>query len=152
MQVLGAQFDLIEQMFKTAGVDFTELKSIPLDEQFFDTHENLRLVNSFLYVFAKIQDKIGGKLFKSILLELKEIDSESIPLKDVLHILAKLDIIEDEQDWEKLRELRNILSHEYPVDTAERIQHIEFAMECFTLLENIFVNLKLYCMKQKMIS
>ena len=40
----------------------------------FDDYSNVRVVNSFLFDFLKIQDKIGTKLFKKILYVAKEID------------------------------------------------------------------------------
>jgi hypothetical protein len=108
---------------------------------FFDAYENTRIVNSFLFNFAKLQDKIGAKLFKTVLYELKEIDDMAMPMIDVLNLLEKLNIIADQQRWEELRELRNILSHEYPFDIEERIENIQLALDGYSTLKTIYQGL-----------
>jgi len=61
---------------------------------------------------------------------------------DVLHKLEKLNILNASEQWDKLRETRNILAHEYPFDTEERLENITLAMEGFVELEKIYVTLK----------
>jgi hypothetical protein len=65
---------------------------------------------------------------------------------DVLHILEKLDILENMDDWERLRELRNALSHEYPLDIQERVENIGLALTGYEKLRKIYFRLKQYCL------
>ena len=61
---------------------------------------------------------------------------------DVLNRLEKLNILDATEQWERLREIRNILAHEYPFDTEERIENITLAMEGFIELKTIYSSLK----------
>ena len=151
MSILSIQFDLLERLFKSCEIDYLEIKKNTLSSSFFDEHQNLRLTNSFLFGFSKIQDKIGAKLFKKVLFELKELDDDSVPMRDVLNILEKLKIIQNTEDWERVREIRNLLTHEYPLDSEERIENIEQCLLAYDILKSIYIQLREYCLNQKLI-
>jgi len=142
MEELENIFQSCDRLFIQADIDYRDIKEIGLSEDFFDDYYSIRIVNSFLFNFSKLQDKIGAKLFKKILYELKEIDSYSISMIDVLNILEKLNIINSTIEWDRLREIRNILSHEYPLNSKERIENIELALEGYLLLKDIYKNIK----------
>jgi len=135
-------FNMCDVMFVNADIDYDELTSIDITEKFFEDYKNTRIVNSFLFNFSKLQDKIGAKLFKKTLYELKEIDSFSIGMIDVLNLLEKLEIVEDATDWDNLREIRNILAHEYPLDIDERVENIQLALNGYQNLKKIYNRLK----------
>ena len=82
-------FKIIDAMMDNCKIDYNELKSQNIDSGFFEEYQNIRIVNSFLFSYSKIQDKIGAKLFRKVLYELKEIDDENMPMKDILNILEK---------------------------------------------------------------
>lgn len=92
----------------------------------------------------KAQDKIGAKLFRLILFELKEINNFAVPMKDILNQLEKLRVLYAVEDWDRLREIRNILAHEYSDDTKSEIINIKIAMNGFQLLSKIFANINNY--------
>jgi len=135
-------FNLCDTMFANADIDFNELMNSEIDETFFSDYTNTRIVNSFLFNFSKLQDKIGAKLFKKVLYELKEIDTFSVPMIDVLNQLEKLEILKDTREWDELREIRNILSHEYPLDIEERVENIYLVLKNYEVLKSIYGNLK----------
>jgi len=135
-------FEHIDKMLVGCNIDYDALSHSQIDVHFFDTYENTRIVNSFLFNFGKLQDKIGAKLFKQVLYELKEIDTFEQPMLDVLHLLEKMKIIDNVLQWEKLREIRNILAHEYPFEIEERVENIALAMEGFISLKEVYVALK----------
>ena len=135
-------FLMIDSMMENATMDYDALQHASIDASFFEDYNNTRIVNSFLFNFSKLQDKIGAKLFKTVLYELKEIDTFSLSMIDVLHKLEVLDILESIEQWERLREIRNILAHEYPFDIAERIENIGLAMEGFKELQDIYEKMK----------
>jgi len=139
---LEAIFDICDSMFQNAQIDFECLIKSEMNEKFFEDYNNVRIVNSFLFNFSKLQDKIGAKLFKKFLYELKEIDKENMPMLDILNLLEKLQIIDDSKKWDELREIRNSLSHDYPNNIAERIENIELALKGYTILKEIYDNLK----------
>ena len=134
-------FKIIDTMMDNCKIDYNELKFQNIDSGFFEEYQNIRIVNSFLFSYSKIQDKIGAKLFRKVLYELKEIDDENMPMKDILNILEKLSILEKASDWDRLREIRNSLAHEYPFDIEERIENIHLALEGFELLQTIYKNI-----------
>jgi len=135
-------FNLCDTMFANADIDFNELMNSEIDETFFSDYSNTRIVNSFLFNFSKLQDKIGAKLFKKVLYELKEIDTFSVPMIDVLNQLEKLEIVKETREWDELREIRNILSHEYPLDIEERVENIYLVLKNYEVLKSIYGNLK----------
>jgi len=141
-EVLSSMFEHIDKMLVGCNIDYNALSRSQIDVHFFDTYENTRIVNSFLFNFGKLQDKIGAKLFKQVLYELKEIDTFEQPMLDVLHLLEKMKIIDNVLQWEKLREIRNILTHEYPFEIEERVENIALAMEGFISLKEVYVALK----------
>ena len=142
MNELKEIFNMCDVMFVNADIDYDELTSMDITEKFFEDYKNARIVNSFLFNFSKLQDKIGAKLFKKTLYELKEIDSFSIGMIDVLNLLEKLEIVEDATDWDNLREIRNILAHEYPLDIDERVENIQLALNGYQNLKKIYNRLK----------
>ncbi len=142
MNELKEIFNMCDVMFANADIDYNELISTNITETFFEDYNNTRVVNSFLFNFSKLQDKIGAKLFKKALYELKEIDSYSIAMIDVLNRLEKLEIVEDSSEWDSLREIRNILAHEYPLDIDERVENIALALDGYKQLKKIYIKLK----------
>jgi len=134
----------IDTMLKNAEIDYDALMQSDINPTFFEDYNKTRIVNSFLFNFGKLQDKIGAKLFKQVLYDMKEIDSFSLSMLDVLHLLEKKEILSDITQWERLREIRNILAHEYPFDVEERIENISLALEGFDELKKIYLKLRLY--------
>lgn len=131
-------FKVCDQMMKSCDIDHNELQAQDINSDFFDDYTNTRLVNSFLFNFAKLQDKIGAKLFRQVLYDLKEIDNPNLSMIDILNLLEKLEIIEDVKDWDSLRAIRNALAHEYPFDIDERITNIEIAIDRYLILKKIY--------------
>ncbi len=139
---LEAMFLNIDTMLKSCNIDYSELKKSDINKEFFDDYSRTRVVNSFLFNFGKLQDKIGAKLFKQVLYEIKELDSFSLTMIDILNMLEKFNILDSAAQWERLREIRNILAHEYPFDIIERVENIQLALEGFEDLKSIYIKLK----------
>ena len=141
MEELKELFHLIDKIVKNALIDYNDLIKKDIDIDFLEDVDNRRLANSFLFYFSKLQDKIGAKLFKKFLYEIGEIDTYSIPFRDVLDILEKLEIL-NSNDWLKIREVRNELSHDYPFDIEDSIENLKLAMKFFPKIINIYTKLK----------
>jgi len=151
MQVLNDDFKTLDLLFESCNMDYEALQSQKIDENFFSDYFNQRIVNSFLFNYIKIQDKMGSKLFKNLLFELKEIEDYSIPMIDILNILERLNILNTRDEWDKLREIRNIITHKYPSDIDERIENIQLALEGYEMLSGIFNHIKSYCSTRRII-
>jgi hypothetical protein len=69
-------------------------------------------IDQFLFRFAKLQDTMGQKLFKNILLYVDE-DVDAKPFIDILNLMEKLSLLESAYVWRELRDSRNELAHNY---------------------------------------
>ena len=69
---------------------------MPLNPVSFErlSKEQIRVIDQFFFRFAKLQDVIGKKLFKEILLVLGE-DIEDVPFIDMLNRLEKIHLFAD---------------------------------------------------------
>lgn len=90
-------------------------KTFPLQEnEIVDIDENdIPLFELLVSRFAKLQDFIGRKIIDKYLQTQGEY-SEKHTMLDKLNLLEKFGIIESVQEWQKMREVRNHLTDEYP--------------------------------------
>jgi len=75
-----------------------------------DSVEHLAYSDQIIYRFSKLQDCMGAKLFKSVLLY--EGENINKPFLDILNQLESIDII-DVDEWFEIRDLRNEIAHDY---------------------------------------
>lgn len=130
------------------GEAVDDLKAfMPLDkDKYISLDKNqVQALDQFLFRFAKLQDAIGRKLFKQILI-LKEDDNlliENMPFIDILNRFERLGILEV-KDWARLRDIRNELAHNYddePEEMAEAINQTYYERDS---LIKIYNNVKVY--------
>ena len=123
-----------------------ELKSImPLDERKYRTllEEEIKTLDQFLFRFAKLQDIMGQKLFRTILLFLKE-EIEGKPFIDILNLMEKLTLLDSADSWKELRDDRNELAHNYedePTIASEIINRLFYKKD---ILIGIYQKIKEY--------
>jgi len=122
----------IDTLFQSCSMDYDELKYYTLDEALFKNHNFVKTLNSFLFNYSKIQDRFEQSFFKKTLLELREINNENIPFRDVLTILEKLNIL-DIKTWDKLIKVKNTITYKHPLD----IKDLKDALESFETLKQI---------------
>jgi uncharacterized protein with HEPN domain len=75
-----------------------------------DSVEHLAYSDQSIYRFSKLQDCMGAKLFKSVLLY--EGENTNKPFLDILNQLETIDII-NVDEWFEIRDLRNEIAHNY---------------------------------------
>jgi len=80
---------------------------------------------------------MGEKLLPQILVTLMEYQS-SMSLKDVLNKLEKLELIPSALRWKEYRELRNVLTHEYPDNENEVLEGMKLAIDAFLEIKTIY--------------
>ncbi len=100
-------------------------------------------IDQFLFRFAKLQDAMGQKLFKSILLYLNE-DIEAKPFIDILNMMEKLHLLESALEWKKLRDNRDELSHNYEDEPEEMSESINILYDKKDMLIGIYNKIKNY--------
>lgn len=116
---------------------------LPVTLQGFEalTPEEISFTDQFIYRFSKLQDLLGRKLFRLILIGLGE-DVENVPFIDLLNKLEKLQLIKSKEQWLTLRELRNQISHEYPYNTEELVNGLNELYLQSQVLSGIWLSLK----------
>ena len=107
------------------------------------TEDEIEHIDQFLFRFAKLQDAMGQKLFKTILLSLNE-DIEGKAFIDILHLMGKLYLLEDANQWRELGDDRNELSHNYEDEPEEMSIAINKLYNKKDILIKIYKNIKEY--------
>ncbi|MGI6394125.1 MAG: hypothetical protein ACOX2F_05275 [bacterium] len=123
--------------------NYEEIKNWTIDEKLFEDREKVKTADAFIFRFIKLQDYMGGTLFKRVLESVGEY-KDNMSLLDELDKLEKLEVIENADEWMRFRKIRNILVHEYP-DNAEQIsQGISKALSSFVTIGKILENITHY--------
>lgn len=97
---------------------------------------NIQSLDQFVLRFGKLQDALGARLFPSVLLYLQE-PFEDRPMIDKLNRLEKLGYLENSEQWQVLRMLRNRFAHEYPDDPDKNAAILMMAIEAVPSLIEI---------------
>ena len=123
---------------------------MPLDAQKYLnlSDDEVGYIDQFLFRFAKLQDAMGQKLFRTILLYLKE-DIEGKPFIDILNLLEKLSLIHSANTWKELRDDRNELAHNYEDEPQQMSETINILFSKKDVLINIYFGIKEYYEKRK---
>ena len=112
--------------------------SFPIDKKSYQNIigniQDLAFSDQIIYRFSKLQDSIGAKLFKSLLLYQGEnIDK---PFLDILNSLEKIDVVNVEE-WFEIRDLRNEIAHDYEDNDTIAIDILNTIYELKNELEKI---------------
>lgn len=125
---------------------FSELKKefvFPIEnDSFNDIIENIQSLaycDQIIYRFSKLQDCIGAKLFKSLLMYQGEDTNK--PFLDILNRLEKMKII-DVDDWFELRDLRNEIAHDYAGNDDLLINILNMIYKNINEINNILNRIK----------
>ena len=113
-------------------------KFMPLTEKTYVnlTDEQIQYIDQFILRYTKLQDTIGNRLFPAILNYLNE-QFEERPMLDKLNRLEKLGYIDNVENWQVVRNIRNKFAHDYPDDPDKNLAHLNVALESVTTLYNI---------------
>ncbi len=77
------------------------------------SEDELPLFELYTSRFSKLQDLMGNALYPKLLASTGE-PVDEMTFIDRLNRLEKLGVIDDAENWMKMRQIRNHLSHEYP--------------------------------------
>ncbi len=81
--------------------------------------ETLEKLSAFTERFAKLQDVLAGAMRHSVILQ----GENPLTFTDVLAVMEKLEIVEDQQEWINMRLLRNKAAHEYTTDGDRQAEY-----------------------------
>jgi len=112
---------------------------MPLDSKGYENlgDREVQIIDQFLFRFSKLQDAMGEKLFKTLLLSLDE-KVENRPFIDILNRMEKIELLKSVQEWRDLRDIRNELAHNYDDDPQESSMVINKIYEKGDILLEIF--------------
>ncbi len=79
-----------------------------------------------IFRFAKLQDLLGRKIFRSIL-DFSGYES-NVPFVEILSELEREGLIEIDK-WMALRDARNAIAHEYPNEEKKIVDELNFIFE-----------------------
>lgn len=125
--------------------------TIPIDKERYKrlSDSEMSFIDQLSFRFGKLQDS-AGRLLRTMLQILGE-DVEGLPFIDILNRAEKLGIIEDAQEWMMLRELRNILTHEYSEDEEDIAKGINKLYDISKRLSDIYKKIRSYGESKKLI-
>lgn len=129
------------QRIEEAYEDIKE--SIPLTVQKYNilSKDEVQAIDQYLYRFSKLQDTLGGKIFK-LLLDIYEPSDENIPFLDLLNKLEKLDFLENVKEWINLRDKRNKIARQYDDEPYEMTQAINDILNQKDILKSVYIKIK----------
>ena len=84
------------------------------------SEDQVSYIDQLILRYLKLQDLMGQKLFMLSLLILEE-DYTDRPFLDIINRLEQLNIIDSAEKWIALREVRNLITHDYPHMTDELV-------------------------------
>jgi len=114
-----------------------------LDAQALEDFDKVKVIDSFIFRFIKIQDLMGNKLFKEMLQVLGEYQV-SMSMLDVLDRLEQLELLKSAELWMGYRNLRNVLTHEYPDNREEVLEGVQVALKVFHDMKCIQSDMQVY--------
>jgi hypothetical protein len=146
----------LSEVLKTANVHLLRLEKAKeeinslgdLEKLDLTEWETLKTIDTFVFRFIKLQDYLGNKVFKEFLKAIGEY-TEGMSFIDVLDKLEKLGIVDNAEDWLKIRELRNRLTHEYPEEETKR--DLKLALKYSNLLKQTLANIESYLLQRRLI-
>lgn len=99
--------------------------------------ENLDMIDAFRVRFCDLQDSLGNKVFRSLLLLEEEQIGTGI---DVINKMEKRGILDSFDSFKKVRNIRNAFSHDYPDSDEAKIELLNDAYQSTTILIKILNN------------
>ena len=120
--------DNLEESYKhltrleTAFNELGKHYQFPIAKSDFDTltkkNQMLAYSDQCIYRFSKLQDCMGAKLFRSVLMYQGE--NTNKPFLDILNQLERVDIL-DVDEWFEIRDIRNEIAHDYDGDDTSAL-------------------------------
>lgn len=87
----------------------------------------LAALDQFAFRFARLQDTLGQRVFRAVLVGRLREPYEERPMRDLLDRLENLRLLSSAERWEEIRAARNALVHDYPDTAAQRAARLNLA-------------------------
>ena len=131
--------------------NYNEMLQFSIDLTLYHDKEKIKTIDAFIFRFIKLQDFMGDKLFKEVLIAVGEY-KDNMALIDCLDKLEKLEVIKNADQWMNYRLIRNKLTHEYSTNQEEMIAGIQLAMTYFKEIKALLDNINKYVQEKNIIN
>ena len=105
----------------------------------------LERLDAFRVRYGDLQDSLGGKVFRSILMTE---DESPLNMADILNRMEKRAILDSADEWRKYRDIRNAFAHDYPDEAIQRVNALNLAFQTSNSIIDIAENVYHYSSKQ----
>lgn len=139
----------LDKNFRRIDFAFGKTKHLlPLNREALDEIDDIQisLIDQYIFRFAKIQDLIGEKLFRLLIVAAGE-EVESLTFNDILNKLERFRILDYAAKWKEIRSLRNEISHEYPLINEEAVLSLNQLFYTLPYLKEVYKNCLLFLEK-----
>lgn len=136
--------------FNRAKNTYNEIINYPINRDIYQDNNKIKTIDAFIFRFIKLQDFMGDKLFKQLLIRVGDY-KDNMSLLDVLDKLEKLEVIDHADQWLDYRTIRNKLTHEYPDNEDEMIEGIKMALIFFVEIETILNGIKSFIERKQLL-
>lgn len=146
---LQREFEICDRHLLRIDAALRELSDVlPLSAEAYNelSEEKIRCLDQFIFRFSKLQDVMGAKLFRHAL-EYADEDINELPMRDILNRMERYRLIDSAEDWNYMRELRNEVSHDYPLEKNDVVSVLNELIAKVATLRNIRQNLQQFCEK-----
>ena len=134
LQECRIHYERLKIALKELEKNYSFVLSMQSYEKLLENIQDVAFSDQVIYRFSKLQDTMGAKLFKSLLLYQGE--NVDKPFLDILSQLEKMEIVEVEE-WFEIRDLRNEISHDYGNDIQKGLEMLNMIYEMKRELKHI---------------
>jgi len=141
-QMYIAELEKHNNVLKNHFYKIDMMYGLPINEKMIKDliDENVEILDSIAYRFAKFQDTLGKAL--KLWFSLKGESVDSLTIIDVINLAEKMDFSINKQIWWNTRNLRNRFSHEYEKEYLKIADALNDIYEFYPKLEKILNELK----------
>lgn len=139
----------LDKNFRRIDFAFGKTKLLlPLTREALDDMDDsqISLIDQYIFRFAKIQDLLGEKLFRLLIVAAGE-EVESLTFNDILNKLERFAILDYATKWKEIRSLRNEIAHEYPLLNEEAVVSLNQLFYSLPYLKEVYNNCLLFLEK-----
>ena len=134
----------IERHIETLNYEAQKLEDLNFTSDSLENYETIILLDAFIFRFIKLQSAIGEKLFPMFFEILTGKSPTEVTFIDILNTLEKYGFLENAEEWNKVRKLRNEFVHIYPWETDLKIEAVKKALKEFKNIKSIFYKIRDY--------
>ncbi len=144
LRVMQEHIQTVEKHLDLIHFLLDELQSIsPFAAKIMEDMTKYQKVNcdALIFRFSLTQDTMATKVLPDYL-ELTEEQTQGMSFIDKLHLLERLEIIDDADQWRDLRELRNHYSHVYTTSSQDQADYLNKVCKAIPIFDECLERIK----------